>query len=115
MEKIFQSPESSSDSVNAVQRGVDTAGAALHNGINRVVEPARQAVDGMSNTAHKVVDKFASNASDTAQRFSEQTRYLAEAPARALETSKSWIQDQPLAAVGAALALGFIFGRLTSR
>lgn len=115
MDKIIQTAESNLDSANAVQRGVDTAGAALHNGIDRVVDPARQAVDRMSSSAHEAVDKFASNASHTASRFSEQTRYLSEAPTRALETSKSWIQERPLEAVGAALALGYIFGRLSSR
>ena len=32
----------------------------------------------------------------------------------AVESSKSWIQDKPLEAVGMALALGFIIGRLTA-
>lgn len=115
MEKMIQSAESDAESANAVQRGVDSAGAALHSGINRVVDPTRQAVDRMSSTAHEAVDKLASNASHTASRFSEQTRYFTDAPARALETSKSWIQERPLEAVGAALALGYIFGRLSSR
>ena len=99
----------------AVQRGVESAGDALHSGIDKVVDPARQAIDSMSNTAHEAVDKLATSAGQTASRFADQTRRLTEAPAKAFEVSKSWVQEKPLEAVGAALALGFILGRLTAR
>jgi ElaB/YqjD/DUF883 family membrane-anchored ribosome-binding protein len=101
--------------VNAVQRGVDSAGAALHSSIDKVAAPARQAVDLLSTAAHGTVDKLASSATHTADRFSDQTRRVTQAPARALACSKSWVQDRPLEAVGAALALGFLVGRLTGR
>ena len=99
----------------AVQRGVESAGDALHSGIDKVVDPARHAIDSMSSTAHEAVDKLATSAGQTASRFADQTRRLTEAPAKALESSKSWVQEKPLEAVGAALALGFILGRLTAR
>ena len=105
----------SGDTANAVHRGVDSAGAALHSGIDKVADPLRQTVDSLSSAAHSTVDKFASTASQTADRFSDQTRRVSEAPARALACSKSWVQERPLEAVGAALAVGFIVGRLTSR
>ena len=50
-----------------------------------------------------------------ADRLSEQAAWVAEAPSRAIDCSKSWVQDKPLEAVGVALALGFIIGRLTAR
>jgi ElaB/YqjD/DUF883 family membrane-anchored ribosome-binding protein len=77
--------------------------AAVHSGIDKVADPARQAVDRMTSAAHDTVEKVASAAS----RYSE-------VPVRALETSKSWVQEKPLQAVGTALAIGFILGRLTS-
>ena len=100
---------------NVVTRSLDTAGAALHSGIDKVADPARSAVDNLSSVAHSTVDKLADSATSTADRFSEQTRRLKEAPSRAVEFSKSWVKDKPLEAVGAALAFGFIVGRLTSR
>ena len=99
----------------AVQRGVESAGDALHSGIDRVVDPARHAIDSMSSTAHSTIDKLATSASHTAHRFADQTKRLTEAPVKAFESSKSWVQEKPLEAVGAALAVGFILGRLTSR
>jgi ElaB/YqjD/DUF883 family membrane-anchored ribosome-binding protein len=89
---------------NPLQRGVESAGAALHSGIDKVTEPARNAVDRASSAAHQGVDKLTGGAS-----------HVADAPGRALEASRSWVQERPLEAVGAALALGFILGRLTAR
>ena len=117
MEQTSAFPENSNSGAapNVVQRGVDSAGAALHSGIDKVATPARNAVDSMSSAAHQTIDKISSGASNTADRFSDQTRRLTEAPGRALDYSKSLVHDRPLEAVGAALALGFILGRLTAR
>ena len=119
MENASTFPEStgssSTSTANAVQRGVDSTGAALHSGIDKVVDPARNVMDSFSSAAHNSVNKLASSAHSTASRFSDQTRRIVEAPGKALAYSKTRVQDQPLTAVGAALALGFIIGRLTSR
>lgn len=105
----------SHSSANPVQRGVDSAGAALHSGIDKVADPARSAVNGMSSAAHETVNKLASTATHTADRFSDQTRRLSEAPGKAIDASRSWVQTQPFEAVGAALAFGFVIGWLTAR
>ena len=102
-------------STAAVQRGVESAGDALHTTIDKVVDPARDAINSISSTAHEAVDKLATSAGHTASRLADQTRRLAEAPVKAVEYSKSWVQENPLESVGAALALGFILGRLTAR
>lgn len=100
---------------STVQRGVDSAGAALHSTIDKMADPAKNTLDRVSSAAHETVDKLASDASHVADRFSDQARWVSEAPSRALDCSKSWVQERPLEAVGAALALGFIIGRLTAR
>lgn len=99
----------------AVQRGVDSAGSALHSGIDKVADPARNTVDRVSTAAHETVDKLASEASSLSSRISDQARCMSDAPRQALDCSKSWVQDKPLEAVGLALALGFIVGRLSAR
>ncbi|MES2412195.1 MAG: hypothetical protein V4614_00235 [Pseudomonadota bacterium] len=115
MEKTIYNTSSAGDATNAVQRKVDAAGSALHTGIDKVADPARLAVDRLTSGAHETVDRLASTANNTADRFADQTRRVTEAPSRALETSKSWVQERPLEAVAAALAFGFVFGRLTAR
>lgn len=116
MDKITNAPnQTNSPSANAVQRGVESAEAALHKGIDKLAEPARSTVESLSASAHQTVDSLAGSASHVADRFADETRKITEAPARALDYSKTCIQDRPLEAVGMALALGFIFGRLTAR
>ena len=100
---------------NAIQRGVESAGAALHQGIDKLVEPARSTVESLSATAHQTVDSLAGSAGHVVDRFAGETRKIAEAPGKALDYSKNTIQSRPLEAVGIALALGFILGRLTAR
>lgn len=94
---------------------VESAGASLHTTIDNAARPLHSTVDRVSTAAHETVDKLANSASQVADRFSDQTRRVTEAPARAVDFSKSWVQERPLEAVGAALAVGFILGRLTSR
>ena len=110
-----QGTSETSGAAGAVQRGVESAGSALHSTIDKVADPARSTVNRASTAAHETVDKLASGATHVADRFSEQATWVAEAPSRAIDYSKSWVQDKPLEAVGAALALGFIIGRLTAR
>lgn len=93
---------------------VEAAGAALHSGIDQLANPARNTVERVSAAAHETVDKLASTASHVADRFSDQTRRVTEAPAHALDVSRSWVIERPFEAVGVALAIGFIVGRLTA-
>ena len=116
MEKSNSFPgQNSNSSENAVQRGVESAGTALHQGIDKLADPVRSTVDSMSASAHLAVNSMASSAGHVADRFADETRRISEAPGKALNYSKACVQDRPLEAVGIALALGFIFGRLTAR
>lgn len=111
----FPSGNAGNANSSTVHKSVESAGAALHSGINKVSEPVLAAVDRLSTAAHSTVDKITSSAVHTADRFSDQTQRVTQAPSQALAYSKSCVQSKPLEAVAAALALGFILGRLTGR
>lgn len=113
MEKTSSIPTLPSD--NAVQRGVESAGAALHQGVDKLAGPVRSGVDSLSSSAHGTISSLASGASHVADRFADETRKITEAPGKALDYSRNSVQDRPLQAVGIALAVGFILGRLTAR
>ncbi len=80
-----------------------------------VTGSAHATVDRVSSAAHQTVDQLAAGATNVADRFSEQTRWVTEAPNKALDYSRTWVQEKPMQAIGTALALGFIVGRLTAR
>lgn len=98
----------------AFQGSVDSAGSALHSSIDKMADPVSDTVGRATHAAHDAVNRLASGATQVADRVSEQAAWVSEASGRAVESSKSWIQDKPLEAVGMALALGFIIGRLTA-
>jgi len=107
--------DTAANAASALQRGLESTGDALHSGIDKMANPARRVVDGLSSSAHSAVDALASSASHTASRITDQTRRLTEAPSKAVDRSKSMIQDRPFQAVGMALAVGFVLGRLSGR
>ena len=97
---------------NALQAGIDSASAAVHETISKVTDPAISSVTKLADAAHQTVDKVASSVNQVADRFATDARRVKAAPSEALEFSKSWVQDKPLEAVSAALAIGFLIGRL---
>ena len=99
---------------NSLKRGVDAASSALHSSIDKMVDPALDTVGMATNVAHDAVNRLSSGASQMADRVAEQASRVSEASGRAVESSKSWVQGKPLEAVGMALVLGFIIGRLTA-
>ena len=103
---------STDTSVNPLKAGVDTATAALHSTIDKVTDPALGSVNRLASAAHQTVDKLASSAGHVAEKFADEARRVKQAPSQAVDYSKSWVQDRPLEAVGAALAIGFLLGRL---
>lgn len=99
---------------NAVQRGVSQAGSSLHDTIDKVAEPARSTVDRAASAAHNTVDKLASGASSVAGKVSDQAHRFSDVPLQAVDHSRAYIKDHPLQAVGAALLVGWMVGRLTA-
>lgn len=99
---------------NAVLRGVDQAASTLHNTIDKVADPARHGVDRAAAAAHSTVDKLANGAGTATSKFGAQAHRLTEAPLQAVDYSKAYIKDHPLQAVGGALLLGMLVGRLTA-
>lgn len=98
-----------------LQRGVQQAGESLHSTIDRVVDPVYGAVGQVSRRAHESVDKVASTVHAAAERLDAQTQRVRALPSEAAEQLRDVVRARPLKAVAAALALGWLFGRLGAR
>ncbi len=107
-------PGAISSAENAVLRSVSQAGSSLHDSIDKVTQPAHSTVDRAASVAHSTVDKLASGANTVAGKVSEHAHLLTDVPLQAVDYSKAYIKDHPLQAVGGALLLGYLFGRLTA-
>ena len=99
---------------SALLRGVNQAGSSLHDSIDKATQPLHTTVDRAAGVVHSTVDKLANGASAVAGKVSEHAHLLKDVPLQAVDYSKAYIKDHPMQAVGGALLIGYIFGRLTS-
>ena len=99
---------------SALLRNVNQAGSSLHDSIDKATQPVHSTVDRAASVAHSTVDKLASGASTVAGKVSEHAHLLTDVPLQAVDYSKAYIKDHPLQAVGGALLLGYLFGRMAS-
>ena len=72
-------------------------------------------IDRMSQSAHDAVDKAASMASSYADRFSTKGEQLMEMRDDWMGTARDYIRENPLQALGIAVAAGYLLHMITRR
>ena len=99
---------------------VDHAAANMHGAVNKAAASANEAVGTVkpaiarvAQYAHQTVDKVADVAAPTAAWLSAQGESLATAKRNAVSDAKVYVSANPWQSLGAALAAGFLIGRLT--
>jgi ElaB/YqjD/DUF883 family membrane-anchored ribosome-binding protein len=65
-----------------------------------------------SSTAHDTVDRVAQTASAYAERFGEQAEALLEMKDNWVEGAREYVREHPVAALGIAVAAGYILSML---
>lgn len=93
---------------------IDQARAGAHDAIDKVSNAARPVVDHLTSGAHQAVDKLASAAGQAAETLSVRGGQLKNAQAQALEQTRIYVRENPVTAVGIALAVGFVLSKLLS-
>jgi len=94
-------------------RTVDQAGTGAHEAIDKVSDAARPVVDRIASGAHQAVDQLASAAGGHSRREGRAIS-LKNAQVRAMEQSRGYVRDHPVASLGIAVAAGFLLSRLVS-
>ncbi|KQP35609.1 YqjD family protein [Pseudorhodoferax sp. Leaf274] len=95
-----------------LQRGVQEVGENLHSTIDRVAQPVHQVVERASAGAHQTVDRMANGVAEAAQRLDAKIDRVRATPNQALEGAREYVAARPLKTVAAALALGWLIGRI---
>ena len=109
--KLTSSPY---DSSPTLARTVDQASAGAHDVIDKVSDAARPIMDRVASGAHQAVDKIANAAGQAADTLGVKGEQLKEAQARAMELGRGYVRDNPVMALGIAIAAGFLLSRLLS-
>lgn len=74
----------------------------------------KQSLDRMSETAHSAVDRATETAEQIAQRFGEKSDELLAMKDDYIESTRAYVRENPFAALGIALAAGYLFAKITS-
>ena len=74
----------------------------------------KQQIDRLADSAHGAIDRATQSASDVAERFSERGEELMAMKDDYMETARDYVKENPLMALGIALAAGYLFGKITS-
>lgn len=96
----------------AINAKIEGAAKTAHQAVDKVADKATVQVDQLSGSAHRAVDSAAdaaTSASDWASGISEQAK---RAQTQLTEATRESIRMHPLCAVGSALAIGYLLGRL---
>jgi ElaB/YqjD/DUF883 family membrane-anchored ribosome-binding protein len=75
----------------------------------------QQTVDRLSQSAHQAVDRAAGAAAAYAERFGEKGDELMQLPQDWLETAREYVRENPMQAVGMAVAAGYLLSILMRR
>jgi ElaB/YqjD/DUF883 family membrane-anchored ribosome-binding protein len=112
MESMNPSPSGAERS--GIQDAAERASAAAHSTVDQVAGAARPAIDRLAAGAHQTVDKLAGAASTAARVAEEKSEKMKLAQERLLEDCRGYVRDNPMTALGIAVAVGFVLSRLTS-
>jgi ElaB/YqjD/DUF883 family membrane-anchored ribosome-binding protein len=92
--------------------GTTNANVAAGSRTAAVSENAAATVDKIASSAHQAVDRIASAASSAASQFGVKGEEVLQAKDRMLDTAREYVREKPFAALGIALAAGFIISRI---
>ena len=99
MERTTTYPDSS-----AVRSNAEAMGEKAHGGIER-----------LTSTAHDAVERATSAAASAADQLGVQGRQLLATRDELMDSTRVYVREHPLAALGVALAAGYLVSRILSR
>lgn len=74
----------------------------------------KQQIDKLSESAHSAVDRATQAAAQVAERFGEKGEEWLAMKEDYVEQARDYVKENPLMALGIALAAGYLFGKITS-
>lgn len=82
--------------------------------IDQIATSAHGTVDRLASGAHRTVDRLAGAAGTAAETFVQKREQVTTAGYDLADDVRNYVQENPLASIGIAAAIGFIFSRLVS-
>lgn len=80
-----------------------------------LAERARDGIDRLRDSAHRTVDQAADAAATATDRLSERGEVWVATGDEWMDSTRGYVRAHPIAALGMALAAGYLLSRLTGR
>src|SRR5262245_30442142 len=103
---------STEDLATSADRALDEVTVTAHERVNQMSEAAGPLVERMASTAHAAIDTVAGAAADAAYTLGTKGEQLSDAQAKLIEAARDYVRERPIAALGIAVAAGWVLGRL---
>jgi ElaB/YqjD/DUF883 family membrane-anchored ribosome-binding protein len=97
---------------NSVNRRVDDVTASAHEKVDQTSDAVQPVVDRVASNAHAAIDTVADAAVAAADTLGTHGEQLTNVQARLMEAAREYMREQPIAALGIAVAAGWILSRL---
>lgn len=99
---------------HSLERSADKATVAAHGAIDSAADATRPAIDNMVASAHKTVDRAGAAAANAAGTLGVKGDQLNDSSQRIIERAGVYVRENPVAALGMAVAAGYVLSRLFS-
>lgn len=80
-----------------------------------VREQAQSGISRMSDSAHQAVDRVSAAAHQTADRLTARGQEWMSSGNEWMESTRIYVREHPMAAVGMAIAAGYLLSRILGR
>ena len=97
---------------STVERKASQAHQAVDAAAAKALNTAAPVIDRVAQAAHQTVDRVAQAAVPAADWFTHSAQQLKQQQEELVTTSRGYIRERPLVAVGIALAFGYLVGRI---
>ncbi len=108
-------PGTGNDTDGMATAAVDQVSSGAHKAVDRAVNAAMPAVESMASGAHQVIDKVAGAAQSAAAGIEHKGEQLHDVQLRFTESCRRYVNEQPVATLGMAVAAGFALSWLLRR
>jgi ElaB/YqjD/DUF883 family membrane-anchored ribosome-binding protein len=110
----FDKPNNPTGVTATVKSAVNQTSAGAHNAIDKASDAAGPAVESVASGAHRTVDAMAGAASQAAQTVGGKAEQFLNAEAQLVESSRTYVRDNPITTLAIALGVGYVLSRLLS-
>jgi ElaB/YqjD/DUF883 family membrane-anchored ribosome-binding protein len=96
-------------------RPLDNAANQAHRAVDRAKDKAAPMLERAATAAHKTIDTVAEKTAPAARWVSDNGRQLATKSTQFADVCSDQVRARPFVSVAAALALGYLIGKLLQR